>query len=183
MNWMFFREMPLTLLAIVTILPVVRPASVVSACALEMSLIMAHVFVRLCRTRVLSIFCTRPTISSWSRWIRCRSEPRPKFSRSRQNSSALRPLSTCRPGLRLSLSKLVGWIAVGKQTGTPPMALITLMKPVKLSWIKLSRWMRVACSMVFHRQLAPPSAKLALSCSTPDCRLWPAKPSGSDGQL
>ena len=50
----------------------------------------------------------------------------------------------------------VGAIAVGRQTSTPPSALMTLTNPVKFSSTKSSILMCVVCSIVFHRQPGPP---------------------------
>ena len=51
MNWMFFLEIPLTLRAIVTIRLVVRPASVVSACAFEIASMIPQVLLTGCAGR------------------------------------------------------------------------------------------------------------------------------------
>src|SRR5579863_4705562 len=73
-------------------------------------------------------------------------------------------------------------IANGRQILTPPRSLMTDSNPVKFSSMKWSSRMCVVCSIVFHRHPGPPSANVALICSTdPGAAAWPGDP-GTCGQ-
>ena len=104
------------------------------------------------------------------------------FSRSRTNASAWAPLTRCFPADSRSLD----WgllIAKGRQTGTPPTSLTIDWNPAKFTSMKCWMRMPVSCSSVFHRQGAPPAAKVEFSRSTtPGCALCPEWPCPSLAQ-
>jgi len=109
------------------------PVSVVMARA-------ASLITETSRTGLDSIpVCSTPlttcAIRNWSRWIRCRSEPRPMSSLVRQKDSAVTPLMWCIPAV--SRSPDIGLsTGNGTHTLTPPRSLMTCTKPLKLSSMK-----------------------------------------------